>query len=134
MLMKNPHLVWAGALCVLVITVSSVVLALNDKDADVIRDVIVSAAVPLLGMFGFSLWKEVKEVNENTNGINSSFQQRLDEKDHKIESLQREMKDQQARVSDSFQSKLDERDQKIELLQAEIKAMALQQLPPAEEK
>ncbi len=132
--MKNPHLVWAGALCVLVITVSSVVLALNDKDADVIRDVIVSAAVPLLGMFGFSLWKEVKEVKENTNGINSSFQQRLDEKDHKIESLQREMKDQQARVSDSFQSKLDERDQKIELLQAEIKAMALQQLPPAEEK
>jgi peptidoglycan hydrolase CwlO-like protein len=134
MLMKNPHLVWAGAACVLVITLAAVILALNDKDPDVIRDVIVSAAVPLLGMFGFSLWKEVKEVKENTNGINSSFQQRLDEKDRKIESLQREMNDQSARVADSFQAKLDERDRKIEELQAEIKGMALLQSPPSEEK
>ncbi len=131
--MKNPHIVWAGALCVLVVTVASVVLSLNDKDPDVIRDVIVSAAIPLLGVFGFTLWKEVREVKENTNGINSSFQQRLDDKDRKIEALQNEMKDTQAKVAESFQSKLDERDRKIEELQSEIKTMALQQLPPSQD-
>lgn len=112
MLMKNPHLVWAGALCVLVVTAGSVVLALFDKDPNIIRDVIVSAAIPLLGMFGFTLWKEVREVKENTNGINNSFQSRLDEKDRKLEEMQRE------------------KDKKIEELQRELKDMALLQLPP----
>lgn len=132
--MKNPHLVWAGAFSVLVITLASVVLALNDKDPDVIRDVIVSAAIPVLGMFGFTLWKEVKEVKENTNGITSSIQQRADEKDLKIEALQAEIKENSMRVANSFQARLDEKDRKIEELQSEVKAMALQQLPPVEEK
>jgi peptidoglycan hydrolase CwlO-like protein len=132
MLMKNPHIVWAGALCVLVVTIASVILALNDKNPDIIRDVIVSAAVPLLGVFGFTLFREVREVKENTNGITSSIQQRVDEKDLKIEALQAEIKDVQAKAAETFQSKLDDKDRKIEQLQSEIKAMALQQLPPTD--
>jgi len=130
--MKNPHIVWAGALCVLVVTIASVILALNDKNPDIIRDVIVSAAVPLLGVFGFTLFREVREVKENTNGITSSIQQRVDEKDLKIEALQAEIKDVQAKAAETFQSKLDDKDRKIEQLQSEIKAMALQQLPPTD--
>lgn len=98
MQVKSPHVIWASVLIVAIITASSLVLALNDKDPEVIKDTIINAAIPLLALFGVGLYQKLGKVEETTNGKNEKLMDIIKEKDDKIAGLSREIQEMALRV------------------------------------
>lgn len=96
--MKNPHLVWAGVVCVFMIVGGSILLAMNDKDPEVIKDTIVNAAIPLLAVFGVGLWQKVGKVEDLTNGDRTRMNNIIKEKDEKIEEQARQLQEMALRL------------------------------------
>lgn len=82
--MKSPHVIWASVIIVVVITAGSIILALNNKDPEVIKDTILNAAIPLLALFGVGLYQKLNKVEDTTNGNNTRLMDIIKEKDEKI--------------------------------------------------
>ena len=66
--MKNPHVIWASVVVVLMLVASATTLVILDKDVAIILTLAGIVAVPLLGAFGVAIYQKLDQVKEQGNG------------------------------------------------------------------
>ncbi len=102
MSMKNPHVIWASAVIVAVITAGAVVTQLAGGDVSTILVIMGAAAVPVLGAYGVAINQQLQTVKEQTNGNFTAAMQALRDQIAAMQEQQQQRVEQQQRQIDAL--------------------------------
>jgi choline-glycine betaine transporter len=65
--MKNPHVIWASVAIIAMLLAGVVILVINGKDVEAIKDLAVFIALPILAAFGVGVYQKVDQASEKTD-------------------------------------------------------------------